>query len=181
MSADARPYPHPAALDEEALLAQCRLGKGRSRGPGGQHRNKVETLVTIMHEPTGIEAHAGERRSVADNKRVALKRLRLHLAVQHRCGVPIGEIGSALWRSRLRPPAQSGAGGRIVCNPDHRDYPSLLAEALDTIADAGWDLSAAALRLNVSMSQLLKLLKDHPPALVWVNAERAGSGKHPLR
>ena len=68
-----------------------------------------------------------------------------------------------------------------MCNPGHRDYPSLLAEALDVIADAGWELERASLRLDVSKSQLLKLIREHPPAMVKLNDERAALGKHPLK
>ena len=89
--------PHPATLDAEALLAECEVGRGRSGGPGGQHRNKVETLVLLTHRPTGIEAHAGERRSVRDNTRVAVFRLRLALARGVRTGVATGDQRSELW------------------------------------------------------------------------------------
>ena len=34
-----------------------------SSGPGGQHRNKVETAVVITHTPSGIQGEASERRS----------------------------------------------------------------------------------------------------------------------
>lgn len=177
------PWPHPACLDDEALLAQCAMGKGRSGGPGGQHRNKVETTVFLTHEPTGISAHAGERRSVTENKRVGVKRLRLKLAVEHRVGVPIGEIGSALWRSRLARgrDAQGKPVVRISCNPSHRDFPALLAEAMDVIDATGFDLTRAGLRLGVSASQLVKLLREHPPALARVNERRKAFGERPLR
>jgi hypothetical protein len=155
------------------LLKACDTARGRSGGPGGQHRNKVETLVTLTHRPTGIQAHAGERRSQLENKQVALRRLRLALAVGVREGVPAGEIGSALWRSRR-------ANGKIVCNPDHHDYPALLAEALDVLAACAWDTRKAALRLDVSATQLLRLVKDHPPALVHLNTQRQERGLHPL-
>lgn len=187
--------PHPASLDDDALLAQCERTQGRASGPGGQHRNKVETHVRLFHRPTGISAQAGERRSARENLRMALRRLRLALAVQVRTPVPAGEIGSALWRSRVRAAPRPrmeeiapglrvrapGDGGRIACNPDHHDYPALLAEALDVIADAGWDVKRAAVRLRVSPSQLVKLVKDHPPALLRLNEERSKRGEHPLR
>jgi hypothetical protein len=156
---------HPACLDDEQLLKSCTMGKGRSSGPGGQHRNKVETLVELTHDPTGVEAHAGERRSSRENLSVALRRLRLALAAQVRTGVPTGEIGSALWHSRVR-------GGKIACNPEHHDYPSLLAEALDVLAAANWDTRKAALRLSCTPSQLVRLIGEHPPSLVLVNRER---------
>lgn len=167
--------PHPATIDPEALLALCERGKGRSSGPGGQHRNKVETLVWLRHAPTGVEAHAGERRSAAENAKVALFRLRLRLAVEVRTPVPDGEIRSALWRRRC------GASGRIVCNPAHAEYPALLAEAMDVVWAAGGDVKRASLRLCCSGSQLVKLLKDHPPGLAAVNALREARGEHPLR
>lgn len=188
---------HPAALDDEALLAQCDLSKNRSSGPGGQHRNKVESQVILLHRPTGVEAQAAERRSSHENKRVALRRLRLLLAVEVRASVPSGEIGSALWRSRVKRGPKprleeiapgvtvrigaEGGGGRIECSPEHHDFPALLAEALDVMADAGWDVKKAALRLGVSSSQLIKFVKDHPPALVRVNGERARRGEHALK
>ncbi|MGQ0627471.1 MAG: peptide chain release factor family protein [Phycisphaerales bacterium] len=176
---------HPASLELEALLAQCTIERGRSGGPGGQNRNKVETLIIITHDPTGIEAHAGERRSQRENRSVAVRRLRLALAVEVRAlvdrargramlaALDTGE-GSPLWRERTR-------SGRIVCNPDHWDFPALLAEALDHAADCEGDLARAAERLGVSTSQMLKLLREHPPALAGLNAQRVRHGLRPLR
>jgi hypothetical protein len=173
MTEDA-PWPHPAALDINTLSKQCVFTKGRMSGPGGQHRNKVETAVFITHTPTGIEAHAGERRESTVNRSVAITRLRLALAVELRTPVPIGPIGSALWRSRLvaKRDAEGHTTTRIACSPTHHDYPALLAEVLDVIADAGWDHSTAALRLDTTPSQVLKFVKDHPPAYARLNQER---------
>jgi len=168
------PWRHPACILEGELLKSCEVGRGRASGPGGQNRNKVETLVWITHIPSGVESHAGERRSQGENRHMAIKRLRLALAVEVRTGVPKGEIGSGLWKSRTR-------GGKIACNPEHVDFPALLAEAMDVVADAGWELKKPALRLEVSASQLLKLIKDHPPAMVRLNHERAERGMHPLK
>ena len=175
-------WPHPACLDDDDLLRSCEVGRGRAGGPGGQHRNKVETLVTITHRPTGMEAHAGERRSQIENKGVAVFRLRLMLATQSRAAPPRprgleavdGPWTSALWRSRL-------VGGRIKCNPVHRDFPSMLAEAMDVLADAGWEAAPAALRLGTTPTQLTRFIAAHPPAFVQMNGERAKRGIHPLR
>jgi len=97
------PAPHPATVPPADLLAQCEWGRTRSGGPGGQHRNKVETAVWIRHVPTQLEAQAAERRSAEQNKAVALGRLRKLLAVEVRCPVPLGEVRSALWKSRCSP------------------------------------------------------------------------------
>lgn len=171
-------YPHPAALSEPELLKHCEWGRTRSSGPGGQHRNKVETTVWITHTSTGVEAHASERRSAEDNRHMAIFRLRLALATEVRCAVPKGDAWgdarSALWKSRCK-------DSRISCNPSHLDYPSLLAEALDNIHSVGHDEHKAATRLSCTVSQLVRFIKDHPPALTWWNSARAETGKHPLR
>ena len=169
--------PHPATLDGHDLLSQCDLSKGRTKGPGGQHRNKVETRVTLEHLPTGLIAHAGERRSVADNTRVATFRLRLALAVAVRTEVPLGEVRSPLWLRRC----PDGGGGTIACSPEHHDYPSMLAEAMDVVWACGLDAKKAAARLMCSTSQLVRLIKDHPAAMVRLNQAREAAGLHALR
>ena len=166
--------PHPATLAEPELLKSCEIGKGRTGGPGGQHRNKVETLVTLTHRPTGITGRAGERRSAEENRKVALRRLRLALAVGVRAPVPAGEIRSERWLTRCR-------GGKIACNPHHRDFPALLGEALDVISASGLDPKTASLRLGCSASQLIKLVKEHAPAFEAWNAARARRALHALR
>jgi RF-1 domain len=166
-------HDHPACLDDETLLRQCVTGRSRSSGPGGQHRNKVETAVTLTHTPSGVTGQASERRSQIENKKRALRRLRLNLAVAVRRPTPDGDARSALWRSRTR-------GGQISINPKHHDYASLLAEALDCIAACGFDPKKAALRLEVTPSQLIKLVKLHPPALEMWNRQRGERQEHTL-
>lgn len=47
----------------------------KTGGPGGQHRNKVETAVRITHVDSGISVVAGDKRSQAQNKKAAFIRL----------------------------------------------------------------------------------------------------------
>ncbi len=163
--------PHPASLDHDTILAPCSMSRGRSSGPGGQHRNKVQTLVEYTHTPTGIMAAAGERRSAAENARVALTRLRLSLACKVRA--PAGDP-SELWASRCNK-------GKIRCGTSHWDFPAVLAEALDHIFACGLDQKAAAVRLECSATQLVRFVNDHPPAMQWWNEARKHKGMRPLK
>ena len=47
----------------------------RSRGPGGQRKNKTETAVRLTHLPSGITVTATEYRSQAQNRKLAFERL----------------------------------------------------------------------------------------------------------
>jgi hypothetical protein len=165
---------HPAAAAAEELLRQCETERLRRSGPGGQHRNKVETAIRLRHRPTGVRAEASERRSQAENRRVALARLRIELALQIRSSPEPGQPASSLWRSRL-------SDGRISVNAAHEDFPALLAEALDRIAVHQGDVKPAAESLLSTSSQLVKLLKKEPRALALVNRWRAEHGLAPLR
>ncbi|RLS56548.1 MAG: peptide chain release factor-like protein [Planctomycetota bacterium] len=159
---------HPAVLERDALLSQCEVTRTRRSGPGGQNRNKVETAIVLVHRPSGISVEASERRSQGENLAVAVTRLRRELAV----GVRSPEVISSpspLWMTRLR-------GSRLTVNPDHDDYPPLLAESLDHLAALDWNVSSAAQRLQTTASQLVGLWKNHPPALDRVNQERRVRG-----
>ena len=60
-------------------IRDIRIEYYRSRGPGGQRKNKKETAVRVRHIPTGITAIATEFRSQARNRQLALKRLKERL------------------------------------------------------------------------------------------------------
>lgn len=166
---------HPASLPIDDLLSDCQIRRQRRSGPGGQHRNKVETGVFIEHRPTGFQAEATEQRSQAKNQEKAIFRLRLTLAVAHRS--PPRNIEdqepSALWKSRLQ-------GGKIRVNEQHHDFPAILAECLDVLASHDWEPSLAKETLKCSTSQLIKLIKKEPTAYALVNRERADCGKGKL-
>ncbi|WP_339908001.1 peptide chain release factor-like protein [Symmachiella dynata] len=165
---------HPAALSVAELLPQCEVTRTRGSGPGGQHRNKVETAIILLHRPTGTHGEASERRSQAENQTVALFRLRVNLALAVRMKKNTDGEVDPVWTSRI-------VGGRISINPAHEDFPTLLAEALDWIKNREFDLKAAAEKLGCTGSQLTKFLKREPRAWSGVNANRKLRGLHPLK
>jgi len=164
---------HPACLPADTLLSQCDERRLRTSGPGGQHRNKVETAVVLKHRPTGLVGAASERRAQGENRRMALRRLRLALATEIRSAEPRGEP-SALWRSRC-------PKGRIACNPRHEDFPALLAEALDVLTACDWHPGPAGEALGCSGSQLTRFVREHRPAWEHLNRARTAAGLGRLR
>ncbi|MFN7927392.1 MAG: peptide chain release factor-like protein [Blastocatellia bacterium] len=59
-----------AALERDSAMEFFVAG-----GPGGQHRNKVETGVRLTHHPSGVVVQATERRSQSANREAAFERL----------------------------------------------------------------------------------------------------------
>lgn len=81
--------------------------------------------------------------------------------------------GSPLWRTRLR-------GARIDVSETHDDFPQLLAESLDLHQQLDGRLPEVAAALGTTVSQLTKLWKKAPEALLLVNEDRTRRGLRPL-
>jgi len=165
---------HPAAWPVEQLLKRCEIKRLRRGGPGGQHRNKVETAV-IVHDPvTGQSGEGNERRSQEANRQAAIFRLRINLAVHVIEEIDLSTTPSELWRSRLR-------SGKVSLNPTHDDFPAMLAEAITVLHAESWDAAAAAARLGCSTNQLVKLLKNETAAFTLLNQQRDQLGLKRLK
>lgn len=170
---------HPALLAPDALLRLLTKTNAKSGGPGGQNRNKVQTMVVLTHNATGLTARAGERRSIAENMPAAMRRMRLNLAVVVRCAVAAGEARTAMWRERC---SESGKhAGLIRVSPAHEDFPAMLATSLDVLWASELDQKLCATRLACTPTQLVKLWAEHMPALLWVNGQRAARGMRELK
>jgi peptide chain release factor len=79
----------------------------RSRGPGGQHVNKVSTAVTLRHRPSGISVTVQDSRSQAVNRKLARERLlgAIESAREKRRAAEIAEREKARRRKSPRPAA----------------------------------------------------------------------------
>ena len=160
------PPVHPVELPIDELLKSCSVKRTRGSGPGGQHRNKVETAIVITHIESGVVGQASEKRSQHRNHEAAVERLRVNLALAIRTPEGMIQSPSPLWRSRVK-------SKKLVINPAHEDFPRMLCEAIDVISAQQFDVGKAAQKLEVSSSQLVKFLKLAPAAFDLLNRERA--------
>jgi hypothetical protein len=166
---------HPAMMSDEELLKQVSLSFGRTGGPGGQHRDRKATACTATHIQTDISGTATERRRQSENRSLSISRLRRNLAIILRRKLDTERwFCSELWGSRQQ-------GGRLPINPKHRDYPHLLAEALDLLFAFDFDLSSTATCASLSSSQIVKLIAHDKQALAWVNEQREERGLSPVK
>ena len=62
------PQPPPYAVDRDSLERESEVRFVRAGGPGGQHRNKTESGVRLLHLPSGTTVSATERRSQSQNR-----------------------------------------------------------------------------------------------------------------
>jgi peptide chain release factor 1 len=80
----------------------------RGTGGGGQHKNKTDTAVQLVHRPTGVMVRA-DSRSQASNKELALATLKARLLDQrrkkasaHRINMRKGQLGSGMRGDKVR-------------------------------------------------------------------------------
>lgn len=56
-------------------IRDCRVDTYRGSGKGGQNRNKRDTAVRVVHEPSGAVGQSEEQRTQWQNKKTAFKRM----------------------------------------------------------------------------------------------------------
>jgi hypothetical protein len=175
--------PDYLALDDAALLAQCDVHTYKSSGPGGQHRNKVSSAVRLRHRPTEISAHGDDSRSQHENKRLALKRLRMNIALRLRREVEAAAalppvVAECIFKPRGKN-ARPGVKRLQVGRKDARFWP-VAAHLLDVLEHFEGRIADAAAHLGISTSNIVKVFQDDRHLLAAAQQIRKAHGQKPI-
>lgn len=144
-------------LDDVAFDRDCQITHTKGSGPGGQKRNKTSSAVRITHVPTGIDVRAEDSRSQKSNRKRALDRLRVSIAL--------------LCRENPSPTPLRGL------KPTD---PRQLAMVLDVLEAKDYSLADAARVLSASTGQLSRFLCAQGIVLEHVNRARSDRGMKPI-
>lgn len=176
------PHEDFLAASDETLLRQCDIYFCRSTGPGGQHRNKVSSAVRLRHRPTEITAHGDESRSQAENKVMAVKRLRMNIACQLRRPIDrAAELPPHVQECVFVPRGAHAPGVRRIQigRKDFRFW-HVAAYLLDLLDSFEGRLAEAAAHLGVTTSNLASLLQEDRHLLGAAQIIRKSHGQRPL-
>ena len=117
------PPPIPIPESDEELLAECRVETFRAGGPGGQHQNRTESAVRLIHLPTDVRVTAREERSQHRNRAIALRRLRDRLEQLNKRDKPRVEtkVPRSVKRKRLADKKRRGEKKKLRKPPERDD------------------------------------------------------------
>jgi hypothetical protein len=153
---------HLLSLSDSDLLKLCRTDNFIATGKGGQKRNKTESAVRITLKDTSITATASDDRQQSINKKRALRRLRLAVAMELREDVET-------WQ------------GQLDMNPKNQQYPQFIACLLDHLLAQQWQVSEAAKSFALSTGKLIKIIAKDDTLWQFINSQRQKAGYKPLK
>jgi len=153
---------------DEQFLKDCQIETYRGPGPGGQKRNKTSSAVRITHLPSGLNAIAGESRRQSTNKEVALRRLRLRIAIEQREPIDLASFYLPDWFT-------------LTIADRNPLYPQVVGLVLDVLIAADWATSTARDMLKVGSRPFIRFLHNEPELWATVQRERKQSGMRELQ
>ncbi len=145
-------------------------------GPGGQKRNRTYSAVRLTHLPTGLSVIGEDSRSQNVNKRNALKRLRLTIALHVRQHSASGSFGMPEQvREYIKPSAP------LQINMKNPLYPLVCAAMLDALYCAKGKIGDAAALVSISTGRFNTFLSKNRDLFRAANALRALFHLKPLK
>ena len=149
-------------MSDDDLAAECSWDFHKTTGNGGQKKNKTSSAVRVFHQPTGLSAVCDRERSQKMNRKGALHKLRLAIALAY--------------REKFDTSVNTVCGGTVpaLSSPN---YPLFAAYTLDALADAEWEPEAACALLGWSKSHLFKIIGRDPALGAVINREREKRSK----
>ncbi len=152
------------ALDDDALLAHCRVKQVKSKGPGGQHAQKNATAIQLYEPEFDIEVRCQDFREVEANRKRALREMRIRLAVHQRGFGSVDDLSKVMHDQKIK------------CNVKSEQFPKVVAILLDLFDQHGYEVANVAQHIQSSSSQIINLFKQHKYVFSFVQRQRASLG-----
>lgn len=148
---------------DEELLEDCDVETFRGSGPGGTKSDTTESAVRLRHQPSGVTAMATEARSQHDNRRRALRRLRIKYAASIRDDVDPERVS-------VPEPLRQYLGDGLRVNQKNPHFPFWVKLVLDVFEAKQARLGETAECFDLSTNQLVNFLARDDK--VWEQANR---------
>ena len=140
-------------MNDEDLSARCRISFAKGSGPGGQKRNKTSSLAKVELPELSLAASDCTERSQFCNRKNALKKLRMLIALNYR-------------KQRTIAPE------RLECSLNAADYPLFAAQLLDILDSCSFNHRAAADICGCSPTAILKKIGRDPELWKFFQSKR---------
>ena len=140
------------ALNEEELGRIVEFDFFKRSGNGGQKRNKTSSAVRVTLKELAISAEDCTERSQKLNRSKALQKLRCKIAMTVRQDISDEII--------------------TIVAPSNDRYPLFLARLIDLLSSVNYSFKECGLKLNLSSSQVEKLLRRDASLWQFIQSKR---------